>query len=80
MRVCKEENVWSVVDAAHAIGQQQDLNLQETDPDFWVSVGHFVSVTCRYLSHVVLRMPISGFSRSVDARSYMCQKGRPLPR
>jgi hercynylcysteine S-oxide lyase len=36
--ICREENVWSVVDAAHAIGQQYDLKLEETKPDFWVSV------------------------------------------
>lgn len=36
---CKgHENVWSLVDAAHAIGQIVDTNLSEIVPDFWVSV------------------------------------------
>jgi selenocysteine lyase/cysteine desulfurase len=33
--------VWSVVDAAHAIGQQVDVNLSEIKPDFWVSVSSY---------------------------------------
>ena len=36
---CKgHENVWSLVDAAHAIGQIVGTNLSEIVPDFWVSV------------------------------------------
>ncbi|KAH7106401.1 PLP-dependent transferase [Auriculariales sp. MPI-PUGE-AT-0066] len=37
--VCKELNVWSLVDAAHAIGQVQ-IDLHKADPDFWVSNCH----------------------------------------
>lgn len=37
--ICKDAGVWSVVDAAHAIGQQVDINLSEAKPDFWVSVS-----------------------------------------
>lgn len=33
------ENVWTLVDAAHAIGQIVGINLNKTQPDFWVSVG-----------------------------------------
>ncbi|KAF8478308.1 PLP-dependent transferase [Gautieria morchelliformis] len=36
VQICKEENVLSIVDAAHSIGQQV-LNLGKTSPDFWVS-------------------------------------------
>ena len=38
-RVCKEEGVISVVDAAHSIGQEQHINLKDADPDFWISVS-----------------------------------------
>lgn len=39
VEICKEEDVISVVDGAHSLGQE-DINLKETDPDFWVSVSH----------------------------------------
>ena len=39
VKICKEESVISVVDAAHNIGQQLGINLKLTDPDFWVSVS-----------------------------------------
>lgn len=38
VKICKEEDVISVVDAAHAIGQQTGINLNKADPDFWISV------------------------------------------
>lgn len=38
VKICKEEGVWSVIDAAHSIGQEQKINLTEAAPDFWVSV------------------------------------------
>ncbi|KAI0666932.1 PLP-dependent transferase [Trametes maxima] len=38
--VCREEGVWSVVDAAHSIGQEPDINVGEAKPDFWVSDCH----------------------------------------
>ncbi len=37
---CREQDVYSIVDAAHVIGQQVDINLDEVKPDFWISVGH----------------------------------------
>ncbi|KIK70144.1 hypothetical protein GYMLUDRAFT_53247 [Collybiopsis luxurians FD-317 M1] len=40
VKICKEEDVWSVVDAAHSIGQEQNLNLAQADPDFWVTNCH----------------------------------------
>lgn len=38
--ICKDAGIWSVVDAAHAIGQEVDINLSEAKPDFWVSNCH----------------------------------------
>jgi selenocysteine lyase/cysteine desulfurase len=38
VKVCKEEEVYSVVDAAHAIGQIS-LNLAASQPDFFVTVS-----------------------------------------
>jgi len=39
VEVCKEEDVWSLIDAAHSIGQEMNINLSEAKPDFWVSVS-----------------------------------------
>ena len=39
VRICKEEGVLSMVDAAHAIGQATNINLSEIQPDFWFSVS-----------------------------------------
>jgi selenocysteine lyase/cysteine desulfurase len=38
VKICKEQDVWSVVDAAHSIGQEMNINLSQAQPDFWVSV------------------------------------------
>ncbi|KAJ3513808.1 hypothetical protein NLJ89_g2748 [Agrocybe chaxingu] len=40
VKIAKEEGVWSVVDAAHSIGQEVGINLTESAPDFWVSNNH----------------------------------------
>ncbi|KAJ7278863.1 pyridoxal phosphate-dependent transferase [Mycena rebaudengoi] len=40
VRVCKEEGVYSVIDAAHSIGQETGIDLGRADPDFWVSNCH----------------------------------------
>lgn len=72
VQICKEEGIWSVVDAAHSIGQENDINLGEAKPDFWVSVsgygqvlllqhGNFTDV------HACFRTAINGSSRSEDA-------------
>lgn len=39
VQICKDEDVWSVIDAAHSIGQEVDLDLEKIAPDFWVSVS-----------------------------------------
>ena len=42
---CKgQENVWTLVDAAHAVGQIVGINLSKTQPDFFVSVGSFFAL------------------------------------
>lgn len=38
VNICKEEGIWSVIDAAHSIGQEQNIDLTEAAPDFWTSV------------------------------------------
>ncbi|KAF8558146.1 PLP-dependent transferase [Imleria badia] len=38
--ICREAGVISVVDGAHSIGQELDINLSEAQPDFWVSNCH----------------------------------------
>jgi len=42
VKICAEEGVLSVVDAAHSIGQEMDINLEEANPDFWVTVSYFL--------------------------------------
>ncbi|KIY69533.1 PLP-dependent transferase [Cylindrobasidium torrendii FP15055 ss-10] len=38
--VCREEGVMSLVDGAHALGQEVGVNLSEAKPDFWISNCH----------------------------------------
>ncbi|KAJ8517235.1 hypothetical protein ONZ45_g5566 [Pleurotus djamor] len=40
VEVCREEGVVSIIDAAHSIGQEVDINLSSVQPDFWVSNCH----------------------------------------
>ncbi|PIL35672.1 hypothetical protein GSI_02402 [Ganoderma sinense ZZ0214-1] len=40
VRICREEGAWSLVDAAHSLGQELDIDLSEARPDFWVSNCH----------------------------------------
>ncbi|KAJ7622511.1 pyridoxal phosphate-dependent transferase [Roridomyces roridus] len=40
VQICKDEGVYSVIDGAHSIGQEPDINLGKADPDFWVSNCH----------------------------------------
>ncbi|KAF8655724.1 hypothetical protein AX16_002961 [Volvariella volvacea WC 439] len=37
VEICREYGVWSVVDAAHSLGQEIDINLKSVDPDFWIA-------------------------------------------
>jgi hercynylcysteine S-oxide lyase len=36
--LCRERGILTIIDAAHSLGQEPDLNLSEAGPDFWVSV------------------------------------------
>ncbi|KAG2065749.1 PLP-dependent transferase [Suillus decipiens] len=64
--ICKDAGVWSIVDAAHSIGQEVDINLSEAKPDFWVSNCHkwlFAKRSCAVLyvpkrNHHVIKSPI----------------------
>ena len=74
--ICKEENVWSIVDAAHSIGHEVSIDLGKAGPDFWVSVsvmGLNLSLVNRLIG--LHRIVISGFSRAGLARHCMFLKG-----
>jgi selenocysteine lyase/cysteine desulfurase len=36
--ICRERGILTLVDAAHSVGQELNINLKEADPDFWISV------------------------------------------
>ncbi|KAH6876677.1 lolT-1 [Coprinopsis sp. MPI-PUGE-AT-0042] len=40
VQMCKDEGIWTLVDAAHSIGHELDINLSAIQPDFWVSSCH----------------------------------------
>ncbi|KDQ26340.1 hypothetical protein PLEOSDRAFT_1065763 [Pleurotus ostreatus PC15] len=40
VKICKAAGVLSVIDAAHSIGQELNINLGESQPDFWISNCH----------------------------------------
>ncbi|EAU87175.1 lolT-1 [Coprinopsis cinerea okayama7 len=40
VKLCREYGVWNLVDAAHSIGHELDLDLGTIQPDFWVSSCH----------------------------------------
>ena len=54
--ICKEEDILSLVDAAHSIGQETGLNLTESDPDFWVSVSYFILLHDVF-THTFIELP-----------------------
>lgn len=70
--------VWSIIDAAHSLGQEQNINLSEAKPDFWISVrvlttdnGHELVL----ISGVYRRMRTSGCTRSEVAPCSMFHIG-----
>ena len=38
VQICKSLGALSLVDAAHSIGHETNINLSEVSPDFWVTV------------------------------------------
>ncbi|RPD59984.1 PLP-dependent transferase [Lentinus tigrinus ALCF2SS1-7] len=40
VRVAREEGVWTLVDGAHSIGQEPNINLSQARPDFYLSNAH----------------------------------------
>lgn len=49
---CREEGVMSVIDGAHSIGQEPDINLGLAQPDFWVSVSISIMYVYNLLIHI----------------------------
>lgn len=47
--ICREYGIWTLVDAAHSIGQEQNINLTEARPDFWISVSQISQSTVKIL-------------------------------
>ena len=79
VQICKDEGVWSVIDAAHSIGQEVNLDLEKIAPDFWVSV----SLLYLKIFHVVdkcyyYRIVINGCPANAHARFYMFPNGRKI--
>ncbi|KAH8099934.1 PLP-dependent transferase [Cristinia sonorae] len=86
VKVCEEENVWSVIDAAHSIGQELSINLTEAKPDFWISNCHkwlFAKRSCAILyvpernQHIIKSsMPTS---HMYGQKTTFSPSGRPIP-
>ena len=47
-----QENTWSLIDAAHAIGQIVEIDLNKTQPDFFVSVGSIFEIQLNEADHL----------------------------
>jgi Cys-tRNA synthase (O-phospho-L-seryl-tRNA:Cys-tRNA synthase) len=39
VNICREEGVWSVIDAAHSIGQELNIDVGASGCDFWITVS-----------------------------------------
>ena len=70
---CKsQENVWSLVDAAHAIGQIVEIDLNKTQPDFFVSVGSGFEIWLTEADHLWTdRTATNGCTQSEDVQFFM---------
>lgn len=53
VKICKEEKVMSLVDAAHAIGQQVNLDMKVADPDFFVTVSILGFMRLRFIRSMI---------------------------
>ena len=70
---CKnQENVWTLVDAAHAIGQIVEINLNKTQPDFFISVGSaLVTSLAKTEPPCTNRTATNGCMQSGDVQFFM---------
>jgi hypothetical protein len=78
VKICKRQGVWSVVDAAHSIGQEVGLDLTSAEPDFWLSVCNHLSSFQDTLQTVVLpptRIVTSGSLQRGLAQCSMFPRG-----
>jgi Cys-tRNA synthase (O-phospho-L-seryl-tRNA:Cys-tRNA synthase) len=74
--ICRERGVLTVIDAAHSVGQEPNINLSEANPDFWVSVGPIHSLMLHGCAELrTHRTVTSGSLPSGLVLSFMYQKG-----
>ncbi|CAK5270894.1 unnamed protein product [Mycena citricolor] len=81
VKVCKEEGVYSVIDAAHAIGQEPNIDLAKADPDFWVSNCHKWLFAKRGCAIMFVAERNQGIVRSSFpvSKTYISTKDRKFP-
>ncbi|KAG6916621.1 hypothetical protein DXG01_006117 [Tephrocybe rancida] len=53
--ICKSKGFLSVIDAAHSIGQEPNINLRVAQPDFWVSACYKWFSTKRSVAALLLK-------------------------
>jgi hypothetical protein len=70
---CKsQENVWTLVDAAHAIGQIVEINLNKTQPDFFISVGPTLVIWSTEVKPLwINRTATNGYTQNEDVQFFM---------
>lgn len=74
--ICREAGVISVVDGAHSIGQELNINLSEARPDFWVSVcSPILLLDCRDAAFFPQRIATNGSFRRGEVPCFMFQRG-----
>jgi dTDP-4-amino-4,6-dideoxygalactose transaminase len=49
VNICREEGVWTIIDAAHSIGQERNIDVGASGCDFWTTV----SCISRYQANLV---------------------------
>ena len=73
VKICREEGVYSVVDAAHSIGQELNIKLDEAQPDFWFSVRYIVLTSTGCATN--FRVELSQMAlRKAKLRSTLCSQ------
>lgn len=76
VQVCKEEGAWSVVDGAHSIGHELELDLPSADPDFWMTVSLILPNMLTFITHERRgRTAANGFSQRKVVRYFMSLYG-----